>query len=70
MCHGLMNVPEDLENLVNFRVAWEEWLLGTHLCKDATHGPHVDAGRVLAASEQNFWCTIPQSDDLVDISTE
>jgi hypothetical protein len=37
-------IPENFEDFVNLRIAGEQRLASTHLCKDATHGPHVDAG--------------------------
>lgn len=65
-----INVPEDLEDLVNFRITREQGLACAHLGKDATDGPHIDAGRVLTTTQQNFGRTVPQCDDLVGISTE
>ena len=56
--------PEDLEDLVNLRVAGEEWLARAHLGEDRAYGPHVDSGGVLASTEQDFWRAIPQSDYL------
>jgi hypothetical protein len=42
---------EDLEDLVDLGVAGEQRLARGHLGEYAADGPHVDAGRVLAASE-------------------
>ena len=61
---------EDLEDLVDFGVAWEERLAGGHLGEDAANGPHVDTSRVLTTTEQNFGRAVPESDDLVSVSAE
>lgn len=58
------HIPEDLEDLINLRVAGEERLACAHLGKDGTDGPHVDSGGVLAATKQNFWGSVPQRDNL------
>lgn len=58
------HTPEDLEDLINFRVAGEEWLARAHLSEDGTDGPHVDSGGVLATTKQNFRGSVPQCDDL------
>ena len=50
-----MNAPEDLEDLVNLGVAREQGLAGAHLSEDAANRPHVDAGRVLSATQKNLW---------------
>lgn len=63
-------VPEDLEDLVNLRVAREQRLAGAHLSKNAANRPHVDAGRVLAAAEQDLGRAVPQGDDLVGVCAE
>ena len=42
--------PEDLEDLINLRVAGEQGLPSTHLSEDGADGPHIDTGGVLAAS--------------------
>lgn len=47
-----IDLPEDLENLVNFRVAWEEWdAAHDHLRKDAPDRPHVNSGGVVARAK-------------------
>lgn len=61
---------EDLEDLVNLGVTWEEGLAGSHLGEDAADGPHVDTSGVLAATEQDFGRAVPESDDLVSVSAE
>lgn len=61
---------EDLEDLVDFAVAWEERLLGGHLGEDAADGPHVDAGGVLSAAEQDLGRTVPERDDFVGVGAE
>ena len=42
---------EDLENLIDLRIAHEEWSLLNELSEDAADGPHVDAQRVLSLGE-------------------
>ena len=59
------NSPEDLEDLVNFRIARKEWSpLEGHLRKNASNRPHINASRIMARSQKHLWRTIPQSDDL------
>lgn len=62
---GIVDLLEDFEDLVDFRVAREERLAGAHLCKDGTDGPHIDACGVLTTAEEDFWCSVPKCDDLV-----
>jgi hypothetical protein len=64
---GQKVVLEDLENLINLRITWEERLSGAHLCKDTTNRPHVNTSGVLATTKQDLWGSIPQGDDLVSI---
>lgn len=54
-CNLSVNVPENLEDLVNLGITREQRLARAHLSKDAAHRPHVYTRRVLAATEQNFW---------------
>ena len=61
---------EDLEDLVNFGVAWEQRLAGGHLSEDAANGPHVDTSGVLATTEQNLGRAVPESDDFVSVGAE
>lgn len=61
---------ENLEDLVNFGVAREEGLAGSHFGEDAADTPHVDAGAVLASAEQDFGRAVPEGDDLVGICAE
>lgn len=57
--------PEDLEDLVDLRVTWEERVAAEdHLCEDAPDGPHVDRSRVVSRAEKDFGCAVPQGDDL------
>jgi len=56
---------EDLENLIDLRIAHEKWSLLDELSKDASDGPHVDAKRVFSFSKKNFWSSIPESFDLM-----
>lgn len=65
-----MNVPEDLEDLVNLRITGEQGLACAHLGEDTTDRPHIDTGRVLTTAKQDLRRTIPQCDDLVGVSAE
>ena len=61
---------EDLEDLVDLGVTREEGLAGSHLGEDAPNGPHVDTGRVLATTKQNFGRAVPESNYFVGVSAE
>lgn len=61
---------EDLEDLVDFGVTGEERLARGHLGEDAANGPHVDAGGVLATTEENFRGAVPESDDFVGVGAK
>lgn len=63
-----MSLPENLEDLVNLGIAWKEWLLGAHLSEDTANRPHVYASRILSATEQDLWSTVPQRNNLMYIS--
>lgn len=64
------DAPEDLEDLVNLGITSEQRLARAHLGEDAADGPHIDAGGVLAATEQNLRGAVPQRDDLVGVCAE
>lgn len=55
---------EDFEYLINLAVAGKEGLAGAHLGEDAANGPHVDAGAVGAAAEEDFRGAVPECDNL------
>jgi hypothetical protein len=57
-------IPENLEDLINFGVAREEWSSGAHLSEDYSNRPHIYTSRVLPASKKNLRGTIPQCDNL------
>ena len=60
-----MRALENLEDLVNFRVAREQRLpLHRHLRIYAANRPHVDACRVVARAKEDFGSTIPEGHDL------
>jgi hypothetical protein len=61
---------EDLEDLVDLRVAREKRLASSHLGEDAADGPHVDTSRVLATAKQNLGRAVPEGDDFVSVSAE
>jgi hypothetical protein len=57
--------PEDLEELIDLRVAREERSLGDHLSQDAAHAPEVGGKGIGAASKQDLRGAVPESDHLV-----
>jgi hypothetical protein len=59
-----VNEPEDAEDLVDLRVAWEERLAHDHLGKDAADRPHVERCRVVPRAEQDLGRAVPERDDL------
>jgi hypothetical protein len=61
---------EDLEDLVDLGVTWEQRLAGGHLGENAANGPHVDTSRVLATAEQDLGRAVPESDDFVSVGAE
>ena len=61
------NIPEDLEDLINFRITREQWLASAHLRKDSSARPHVNASRVLTTTEKNFRGAIPKGNDLATL---
>ena len=67
---GEGDAPEDLEDLVNFRVTSEQRLARAHFSEDAANGPHINTGRVLATTEQNLRGAVPQRNDLVGVGAE
>lgn len=48
--HLPVNEPEYLEELIDFRVALEQWFFGQHLAEDASHGPDIHRTRVPSRS--------------------
>lgn len=64
------DVPEDLEDLVDFRVTGEQGLSRAHFSKYAADGPHIDTGRVLPTTKQNLRGAVPQRNDLVGVGAE
>ena len=61
---------ENLENLINLAIAREQRFPRRHLGENAADGPHVDAGAVLAATEQDFGAPVPERDDFVGVGAE
>ena len=55
---------EDLEDLIDLRVAWEKRLSGTHFGENTADRPHVDSGGVLTTAQKDLGCTVPERDDL------
>ena len=59
------HLPENLENLINFRVTGEERLARAHFGENSTNRPHINTGRVLASTQENLGGAVPQCDDLI-----
>jgi hypothetical protein len=59
-----VDLLEDFEDLIDFRITREERLASDHLGKNAANGPHIDTSRVLTSTKQNLRRTVPESDDL------
>jgi hypothetical protein len=55
----VQGLPEDLEDLVNLRVAWKERFASAHLGENSSNRPHINASRVLTSTEKNFRGTVP-----------
>lgn len=67
---GTRSLLEDLEDLINLRISWEERLSRAHLCEDTPNRPHIHTSRVLTPSKQNLRRTIPESYDFVGIGSK
>ena len=61
---GRATALEDLEELINVRPSREERHTGGHFGKDTTDTPHVNGCAVPVGAEQQFWGSVPESDDL------
>ena len=59
--------PENLEELIDFRVAVKERTASGHLGENAANAPDVDGARVARRAQQHFGRTIPERDDLVRV---
>ena len=64
------HVPENAEDLIDFRVAREEGRTHRHLGKDAAHRPHVDRRIVVARAQQDLGRAVPERDDFVRIGAQ
>ena len=49
---------DDLYQLVNARLTWEQWLSEQQLCNDAASGPHIDSVAVLGGTENELRCPV------------
>lgn len=61
---GRAENAEDFEDFVDFGVAGEEGFASAHFGEDAADGPHVHAGAVGAAAEQDLGSAVPEGYDL------
>ena len=62
--------PENLEDLIDLAITREQRFLRRHLREDAPDGPHVHAGAVLAAAEEDLGRAVPQRDDFVGVGAQ
>jgi len=54
------HAPEDLKDLVDLRVAWEERVAAhDHLREDTTYRPHVDCSGIVARTKQDLGGSVP-----------
>lgn len=51
--------------MVDIVVAWKEGREIVEFCHDAGEGEYIDWGVVAGGSEEEFWCSIPSSGDIV-----
>lgn len=61
---------EDAEQLVDLRVALEQWPLGHHLGKDAGQRPDVDRAGVASRSEKDLGRSVPERYDFVGVDAD
>ena len=58
---------EDLEELTDFSITTEENLTAAEFSHDAANGPHVDGGRIVLFTEEDFGGAVPEGDDFVSV---
>lgn len=61
---------EDLEDLVDFRVASEECFSLRHFCENTSDRPNIDRSGILFLTEQDLWCSVPESDNFMSVSLD
>mmetsp|Transcript_56192 Transcript_56192/g.93393 ORF Transcript_56192/g.93393 Transcript_56192/m.93393 type:complete len:201 (+) Transcript_56192:1175-1777(+) len=59
--------PEDLVELINLGISWEQSLLRGHFSKYAPNAPDVDCWAVMLVSQENLRCAVPKSDHFVRV---
>ena len=59
--------PENLEDLINFRISCEKRFSMCHFRKYASNRPNVNRNTVLSLSKKDFRSSIPQCDNLVEL---
>lgn len=59
------HTSEDAEQLINLRVAVEEWLPCNHLRKNASNAPDINRSGVALTTKKNLRGAIPESNDFV-----
>ena len=67
---GSCEDTEDLEKLVDFRIATEQRSSTSHLSEDASDGPDVNSERVALTTKEDFRGTVPESDDLMGVGSD
>mmetsp|Transcript_53245 Transcript_53245/g.142469 ORF Transcript_53245/g.142469 Transcript_53245/m.142469 type:complete len:234 (-) Transcript_53245:310-1011(-) len=67
---GSAEETENLEDRVDLRVAWKQRRPSSHLGQDTPQGPYVDRRKVSRLANQNFRSAVPQSHNVVRVSTQ
>lgn len=66
-CYFYHVLPEHSEQLINFGITLEQWLSRCHFCKYTANRPYIHVTRVSLWAQQNFRCSIPQSDNFMRV---
>ena len=62
---GSSELPEDLEELVNFGISGEEGSLRDHLDENCANGPNIDGRGICLGAEENLRRPVPEGNNLV-----
>lgn len=58
---------DDLDELINARLAREEWLAEHELCHDTSSRPHVNVGGVVCRTKDEFGCAVVSRANVRDV---
>ena len=56
---------DDVEDLVDVRLARPQWAACQHFSKDAAQGPHIDGRAILRVAHEQLGCAVPACGDVV-----